>query len=247
MEDVPVACMRQSPHCCPTDSLGCLPCNFSWCRHLGRTLPAGRVSPRPACPLRARCEGQHYRMARKPARCADTQAKASSPYTAHRRIPVLKAPIAALAYHSALYRSRPEGAPRGTHHRRPGGAAQPGIDTIAKEIRPLLSFRPPGSTTRTGAGRRPSRHWTRGQQLRNIRRVSPASHLPTRQPQLSPRENRPSYRRRDGRRLKKPGQGDVAAGHREGVGGPQGHHQEVHGCRWSPRAPVPTDSSCFII
>ena len=114
MEYSPVACMRQSCRCCPSDSLGCLPCNFSlvramampsrvrmwmrpasnsakvarilknsfpsdrpgrrasgrgpvsrlapeagrrWRVHLGRTLAAGRVSARPACPLRARRRG----------------------------------------------------------------------------------------------------------------------------------------------------------------------------------------------
>ena len=74
-------------------------------------------------------EGQHYRMAvptcsppssstgirqsRRSGQAAETrrvdsQAKAPSSYTAHLRIPVAKAPIAALAYNSAPYRSRPE-------------------------------------------------------------------------------------------------------------------------------------------
>ena len=114
MEYSPVACMRQSSRCCPTDSLGCLPCNFPlaramamplrvrrrvrsasnsakvarilrtaipsdrpgrrasgrwpvsrlvpeagrrWRGRFGRTLPAGRVSARPACPLCARWRG----------------------------------------------------------------------------------------------------------------------------------------------------------------------------------------------
>ena len=41
----------------------------------------------------------------------------------------------------------------------------------AREIRTLLSYRPPGPTTRTSAGQRPSRHWTQGQRMRNIRWV----------------------------------------------------------------------------
>ena len=42
-------------------------------------------------------------------------------------------------------------------------------------------------------------------------------------------------------------QGDVAAGDREGVGNPQGHHQEIHGCRRSSRAAVPACSHCVNI
>ena len=38
MEDVPVACMRQSSSCCPSDNLGCLPCNFSLARASGTNL-----------------------------------------------------------------------------------------------------------------------------------------------------------------------------------------------------------------
>ena len=41
----------------------------------------------------------------------------------------------------------------------------------AREIRPLLSFRPPGPTTRTSAGQPPSRHWTQGQRMRRIKRA----------------------------------------------------------------------------
>ena len=41
-------------------------------------------------------------------RRADRRARAPDPHPAHRRIPVAKAPIAALAYDSAPYRSRPE-------------------------------------------------------------------------------------------------------------------------------------------
>ena len=74
----------------------------------------------------------------------------------------------------------------------------------AKAVRPLLSFRPPGPTTRTSAGQRPSRHWTQGRRIRNIRWVSPAVRLSTRHPQLFPRANQPSCRRRDGRRFRKP-------------------------------------------
>ena len=47
-------------------------------------------------------------------RRVDSQAKAPSPYTAHLRIPVAKAPKTALAYDSAIYRSRPEAG--GGHH-----------------------------------------------------------------------------------------------------------------------------------
>ena len=39
-------------------------------------------------------------------------------------------------------------------------------------------------------------------------------------------------------------QGDVAAGDREGVGNPEGHHQEIHGCRRSSRAAFPAGSHC---
>ena len=73
-------------------------------------------------------EGQHYPMAEptcsspssstgiRPSRRsgraaetrrADSQAKALSPHTAHRRIPVAKARVATLAYDSAPYRNRP--------------------------------------------------------------------------------------------------------------------------------------------
>ena len=41
----------------------------------------------------------------------------------------------------------------------------------ARAIRPLLSFRPPGPTTRTSAGQPPSRHWTQGRRMRDIRWV----------------------------------------------------------------------------
>ena len=39
-------------------------------------------------------------------------------------------------------------------------------------------------------------------------------------------------------------QGDVAAGDREGVGNPQGHHQEIHGCRRSFGRRIPACSHC---
>ena len=42
-------------------------------------------------------------------------------------------------------------------------------------------------------------------------------------------------------------QGDVAAGDREGVGDPQSHHQEIHGCRRSSRAAVLACSHCVNI
>ncbi len=42
-------------------------------------------------------------------------------------------------------------------------------------------------------------------------------------------------------------QGDVAAGDREGVGDPQSHHQEIHGCRRSSGAAVPACSHCVNI
>ena len=38
-------------------------------------------------------------------------------------------------------------------------------------------------------------------------------------------------------------QGDVAAGDREGVGNPQGHHQEIHGCRRFSRTGFPAGFS----
>ena len=42
-------------------------------------------------------------------------------------------------------------------------------------------------------------------------------------------------------------QGDVAAGGPEGIGNPQSHHQEIHGCRRSSGAEVPAGPHCVKI
>ncbi len=95
-----------------------------------------------------------------------------------------------------------QGAPRGTHHQRPGGSAQPGVPT---EVPRLLLLHHPEVITWTSAGQQPSSHWTQGQRMRNIRRVSPVVGLTHRPSQLSPRANQPLCRRRGGRQFRKPG------------------------------------------
>ena len=171
MEYSPTAYLRQSSRRCPSDSLGCLLCNFSWCGrgpvsrlvpeagrrwrgHLGRTLPVGRVSARPVCRLRAQrrlpalphgwtqparrhCHLLEYRPSRRSGQAAETsqpdsRARPPDPHPApwvgshpaHRRIPVVKAPIATLAYDSAPYRNRPELGQ---------GASQPGISQCPRQ------------------------------------------------------------------------------------------------------------------
>ena len=53
MEDVPVAFMRQSGRCCPSDSLGCLPCNLFLAQASGTNLASrssfGMTSMSPSC------------------------------------------------------------------------------------------------------------------------------------------------------------------------------------------------------
>ena len=108
----------------------------------------------------------------------------------------------------------------GTHHQRPGGAAQPCIPPhrpgrFGDSSR--LTRRSP--TTWTSAGQRPSSHWTQRQRMRNIRWVSPAVRLPPRPPQLSPRANQPSCRRKDGGRFRKPGARGCRCGRSSGSWG----------------------------
>ena len=130
MEDEPVTCMRHSPAAVRWTVWAACRAISPRRGDLGRTLPAGRVLGRPACPLRARWRGPALAHGRAnllaaivihcnpPSRrkghaaetsWADSQAKVSRPPTAHLGIPVATAPITALAYDSAPYRSRPEG------------------------------------------------------------------------------------------------------------------------------------------
>ena len=133
--------MRQSSRCCATDSLGCLPCNFSLPRASGTNLASrsslGTTSVSPwrtaARSSTTSCRAQPARRHRHPleypssrqggqtaeTRVTDSRSRAPGPnltpwmgpHLAHRRIPVAKAPIPSLAYDSAPYRSRPAPVP----------------------------------------------------------------------------------------------------------------------------------------
>ena len=101
--------MRQSSRCCRSER--------------GPTLPHGRAQP-----ARRHRHLLEYRPSRRSSqtagtRRADRRARAPGPHLtrwvgphpAHRRIPVAKAPIAALAYDSAPYQSRPAIANASSH------------------------------------------------------------------------------------------------------------------------------------
>ena len=79
------------------------------------------------------------------------------------------------------------------------------FSATATGVPQLLLSRPPAPTAWTNAGQRLSNHWTRGQRARKIRRPSPTAQPPPGRPQPPLRASRRSFRRRDGRRFKKPG------------------------------------------
>ena len=137
MEYSPVAGMRQSSHCCLSDRLGCLPRNSPLARASGTNLASrssfgtSSVSPSrtvanasstawPGSTYSPPLSSTGIRPSRRSGQSAETRGADSraqapdpnlapwvGPHPAHRRIPVVKAPIATLTYDSAPYRSRP--------------------------------------------------------------------------------------------------------------------------------------------
>ena len=142
MEYSPVACMRQRSRCCRSER--------------GPTLPHGRAQP-----ARRHRHLLEYRPSRRSSQTAETRradrrARAPGPHLtpwvglhpAHRRIPVAKAPIAALAYDSAPYQSRPAGASHGGQR---GGIPTGAQPRASPGHVPGQGLRLPRGRERTGA------------------------------------------------------------------------------------------------